>query len=173
MARAGEYQHPMDRIRRRTHKLHDGCWMYVGQPSHNTSEHRPQLNLKAHPDWGYAPTVPRVVWHYERGPIPGGLMVLHTCHRARCVNPDHLYLGDHEQNMRDMAEHGSVKGQKHPSSKLDDEQVREIRELYIRQYEKTSRGPWRSNARELAEKFGVDRRTISDIVTGTRWGHLA
>lgn len=41
------------------------------------------------------------------GPVPKGKMVLHCCperHIAFCVCPDHLYLGDADDNARDMRE---------------------------------------------------------------------
>jgi hypothetical protein len=53
--------------------------------------------------------VARVAWEDTRGPIPGDMWVLHKCNVAACVNPDHLYLGTHQDNMRDMALSGIKK----------------------------------------------------------------
>ncbi len=44
----------------------------------------------------------RYSWMINCGPIPDGLFVLHTCDNPACVRPDHLYLGTHADNMRDL-----------------------------------------------------------------------
>lgn len=49
----------------------------------------------------------RVSWVFFRGEIPPGMMVLHKCNVSYCVNPDHLYLGTHTDNMRDIVRAGN------------------------------------------------------------------
>jgi hypothetical protein len=43
----------------------------------------------------------RSAWELFVGPIPDGMYVLHTCDNRKCVRVEHLYLGDHAQNMAD------------------------------------------------------------------------
>jgi hypothetical protein len=47
-----------------------------------------------------------ISYEIHKGEIEKGLMVLHTCDNPICVNPDHLYLGNHQQNMDDMNSRG-------------------------------------------------------------------
>lgn len=51
----------------------------------------------------------RAAWELLIGPISEGLNVLHKnfCHTRACVNPEHLYLGNHKQNMEDRIKTGT------------------------------------------------------------------
>ena len=40
------------------------------------------------------------------GPVPKGMIVRHTCDNRACINPMHLQIGTHADNMRDMATRG-------------------------------------------------------------------
>ena len=44
----------------------------------------------------------RIAWQLHKGPIPEGMSVLHRCDVMRCVNPEHLFLGTHDDNMADQ-----------------------------------------------------------------------
>lgn len=46
----------------------------------------------------------RVAYMLTYGPIPDGQLVLHSCDNPPCCNPAHLFLGDHSDNARDMAQ---------------------------------------------------------------------
>ena len=97
----------------------------------------------------------RCSWRFFFGEIPEGKLVLHKCNNRGCVNPYHLYLGDHSDNVTDAIRSGT-----HSSSRqrrLSDGNVREI-------VEALQAG---TSQRKIAKAFGVSQRTIYRIGKGT------
>ena len=48
----------------------------------------------------------RYAWERVNGPVPEGLLVLHTCDNPGCVNPAHLFVGTFGDNNRDTVAKG-------------------------------------------------------------------
>lgn len=75
-----------------------------------------------------------------------GLHVLHSCDNPICVNPSHLMVGSHQENMTDMLSKGRLAWK----TKVTDEQVAEIRSA-------------NESGSMLAKQYGVSIGLISLI----------
>lgn len=100
------------------------------------------------------------------GPIPDGLLVRHTCDNPPCINPKHLLVGTHQDNMDDKVQRqrqSSLKGEAHYAAKLTAEDVRKIRSEW-------SEGNVTQPA--LAKKYGTTYKNIHMIVHRKTWRHI-
>lgn len=107
----------------------------------------------------------RLSWELHFGPIPDGQLALHTCDVRKCVNPQHLFLGDEGINARDCVakgRHGSKLG--FLTTKLTLPMVLNIRVLFARGLPLGRRSP--HSMQKLADIYEVDQQTISRIVKG-------
>lgn len=86
----------------------NGCWNFTGAKQRN-GYGQLRVNYKrwfAH----------RLSWTVHHGEIPKDnsyfktMHVLHTCDNPACINPDHLYLGTHSDNMKDRNNRGRTHG---------------------------------------------------------------
>ena len=99
----------------------------------------------------------RVAWTMEHGEIPAGAEICHHCDNPACVNPRHLFVGTHLDNMRDMAAKGRWRNQ---STRLTRSDADAIRRLYATgQY----------TQQQIADRYGINFRHVSNIVRGNRW----
>lgn len=80
------------------------CWLWTGATT------RGYGHIKRGPANAGTAQATHLSWEIHNGPIPDGLMVLHHCDNPPCVNPEHLYLGTHKDNMRDRAVRGRSRG---------------------------------------------------------------
>jgi hypothetical protein len=143
----------------------DDCWPFRGATS---ADGYGRVRFA-----GRVQTASRVAYLLLVGPIPDGLNVLHHCDNPPCCNPGpkHLFTGTQFVNMADAAAKGRIVQQRHPERAARGERVgtarltaaavvgiRALREAGVTQ-------------REVAERFGMGRSTISFIERRLTWAH--
>lgn len=108
----------------------------------------------------------RASYELFKGPIPEGLNVCHNCpdgDNRLCVNPAHLWLGDHVDNQKDkIKKDRQAKGETQGSAKLTEIDVRHIRQL-AQKGEKYV---------EIAKIYQINASTASDIARHKSWRHI-
>lgn len=116
----------------------------------------------------------RVSWMIANNKdIPNGMCVLHRCDNPGCMNPNHLFLGTHADNMQDAFDKGrnTNVGENGPNSKLTHKQVviikKAIAETKIKYGHKTS------FCKCWANKFNVRWENIRAIVNNKSWTHIS
>jgi len=156
-------------------KKADGCWLWKGA----TSDGYGQIRFS-----GRSQRAHRVAWLLAHGDIPSGLYVCHHCDVRMCVNPSHLFLGTHADNIADMwnKDRGPIgnrsarrrhpesysqsvlnmRGEGAPLAKLRDEDILDIR----------SRRANGETLKSIAQRYGVDSTNVGCIVRRKTWKHI-
>lgn len=159
------------------------CWLWTGglEPDGYARSRTPIGRIYVH----------RIAYMLTHGEIGEGLMVLHTCDVRHCCNPSHLFLGSHNDNMRDMMSKGRHHFQKNPESlsshmalmhtnriggggfryhgedtpnaKLTESDIREIRRIHE---------SGQAGFRKISKAFGVPKQHIARIVKREAWSHV-
>lgn len=135
-----------------------GCWLWAGSQRKKTGYGGFKYNGKmvlAH----------RMSFLIYKGDFNKSLSVCHSCDNTACVNPEHLFLGTHQDNMTDMKLKGRFKsfsGSSNSNSKLTEDKVKCILSLLRIGVKQTV----------LAKIHGVKKGTIQSIADRSAWKHV-
>lgn len=94
----------------------------------------------------------KVAWELKYGPVPKALLVCHHCDNPPCLNVDHLFLGNNQQNYDDS----KIKGRR--KYKISIETIEQIRQRY---FSGESQG-------SISRDLNVDQGYISTLVNFKR-----
>jgi hypothetical protein len=82
----------------------DGCWLWTGNCTKWGYGQFQARGLSDQPIYAH-----RFAYELQRGPIPDGEDVLHTCDNPPCMRGDHFFTGTQSDNSKDMIAKGRLK----------------------------------------------------------------
>jgi len=130
-----------------------GCWNWTRATRDDG------YGVFRHPDGTSTVRAHRHFYAKYVGPIPSGLFVCHHCDNRKCVNPQHLFLGTHADNMADMARKGRsgpgshpelYKWDRHPRALFSSRQVKALHVIKVQT-------GW--SYKRIAKEFGISTAT--------------
>lgn len=154
-----------------SHDVDDnGCWIKGHLPrSENyrkTTHHGETISLH------------RYSLEYHAGPPPSpGMFACHKCHVRECFNPDHLYWGTVQDNVRDTVLAGNhSRGSRVNTASTDEKTVIEIRKKFDSHLaERRANGftfVRRGFKTALAKEYGLTKYSLDKICSRNTWKHI-
>ena len=143
----------------------DCCWEWQG--AKHRSGHG-MFSIKRDGVWRHIGAHAQAWILLHEKPLPEGMLALHRCNAAGCVNGHHIYPGTKSDNARDALAYGSMPHHKHIhgeavcTAKLQETDIPIIRQL-------RTQGLF---LRQISEQFGVSIAVIHKIVHRMSWQHV-
>jgi hypothetical protein len=133
----------------------DECWTWTGAKGDG-------YGLFTVQPYGRLVGAHRISFALENGQTPPDVFVLHRCDNPACVNPRHLRLGTHQDNMidrRDKGRDNRTLGETNGCAKLDTWDIICIR---------ADRRP----QKVIAKDYGIRQGHVSYIKARKTWRHV-
>lgn len=109
--------------------------------------------------------VHRLVLEAFVGPCPEGMECRHLDGDPANNELENLCWGTIEENQADRVLHGGGSvGANNGNAKIDEDTVREIRRIRIRE---------NLSGRKIAKRLNLSYYIVQDVLSGKRWGHVA
>jgi hypothetical protein len=109
----------------------------------------------------------RASWKIHFGEITDGLYVCHKCDNGMCVNPEHLFLGSHSENMKDAYKKQRISpptiGRFKDGHKPSNRTIKNESELMIIKNKITNRT---GSLKSLAQEINLPEQLLKDISCG-------
>jgi DNA-binding CsgD family transcriptional regulator len=125
-----------------------GCWEWLGTLS-ESGYGQVCINNVIYPSH-------RVSYSLFVEDIPKEMYVCHSCDNRKCINPKHLWLGTHQDNMNDMKNKNRSNGKRR---NITEKEIEEIKTLY-----KTGK----YTNKQLAKMLNMSIGAVSKYTRGLR-----
>lgn len=131
-----------------------GCWIWVGADNGRGYG-------KVYVGGGKYVQAHRAFYEVFKGETPGKLFVCHSCDNRSCVNPNHLFLGTHDDNMRDCFLKGrKARGERLRNSKLTESDVHRVLNAT-------------GSFSQISALTGIPKATVRRIKKHIFWRHVS
>src|SRR6266496_700029 len=148
----------ISRLESKSERRDNGCLEWTGWKD---KKGYGEISIASYPYMAH-----RASYALHVGPIPHGVKVLHKCDNPSCINPEHLFLGSHQDNVADcVKKRRHTYGERQWKAVVTEDDVLKIRAI----------NPHRNGPimiKTVAKSYGVTPKQISRIVKRTSWRHV-